>query len=375
MAITHPKGDLSPSLADTIRIDGVAFSLTGSTVKLRMRAENSSTLKIDTAATVVTAASTLASNVSLPERSISVADASGFLSSGALLISGQIVEYEEISGNTFLGCEGGAGTISSGTAVAQIGGVRFDWVSGNVDTAGDFNAWWRVTLPSAKTQDTPEFAVIFTEHVPSQRGLCSLEEIQSYVPGYRAHSDRDTDAILRELIASVSTEMQNEMGREVLPVVADPSAKVFDLSAWEASQRKMWVGDLKNTTTLAVVITQQDGTAVATLAMTDDAIVALPRNRQEWQPYNHLSFPSVLADAPALAEGYIVTVTGNWGFQSIPSDIKTACIKLVILRYLRDVASAGTALSDALGNPIFDLGSAFASARDTIESYTMYSIA
>jgi hypothetical protein len=161
----------------------------------------------------------------------------------------------------------------------------------------------------------------------------------------------------------------------VLSVVANPSSKVFDLSAWEANERKMWVGDLKNTTGLAVVITQQDGTAVATLSMTNSAIVALPRNRQEWQPYNHLSFPSVLADAPALAEGYIVTVTGNWGFQSVPSDIKTACIKLVILRYLRDVASSGTALSDALGNPIFDLGSAFASARDTIESYTMYSIA
>ena len=378
MTVTVFKDNRSPSLFDTIRIAGVAFDLAGlaTGVKFKMREENATTLTVDTAATIITASSTLAADVSLPERSITVADAANFLSRGALLIDGeQIVEYEEISGDTFLGCEGGAGTMTSGSTVAQLGGVRYDWAAVDVDTQGSYNAWWQITLTGGKTQDTPEFDVSIFAHAPTQRGLCSLEEIQNYVPGYIADSDHATDAILRELIASVSTEMQNEMDREVLPVVANDSAKTFDLSAWEAVERKLWIGDLANTTDLAVVITQSDGTAVATLAMSDAAIVALPRNRQEWQPYNYLWFPSVLADAPALAEGYVITVTGNWGFQSIPADIKTACIKLVILRYLRDVASAGTALADAIGNPIFDLGSAFASARDTNESYTMLSIA
>lgn len=95
------KNNRSPSLPDTITVDGAAFPLTTSTVKFQMRNEATDTLKVDAAATVVDAPS---------------------------------------------------------------GAVRYDWQAADVDTAGRFMGWWHVTLPSGFTQDTPEFIVQINEH-------------------------------------------------------------------------------------------------------------------------------------------------------------------------------------------------------------------
>jgi len=102
--ITHFKGNRSPSLTDIITVDGSVFDLTGSTVKLKMRPIDSPTLKVDTAAVVVSAA---------------------------------------------------AGT------------VRYDWAALDVDTAGRYMLWWEVTLPTAKVQETPATVLVMLDHAPS----------------------------------------------------------------------------------------------------------------------------------------------------------------------------------------------------------------
>lgn len=96
-------GNRSPSLFETITSGDLPVDLTGSTVKLKMRPANSSALKINTAATVLSPA---------------------------------------------------AGTI------------RYDWATGDVDTVGDFLGWFEVTK-AGKTQDTREFTVSVIEHAPS----------------------------------------------------------------------------------------------------------------------------------------------------------------------------------------------------------------
>lgn len=313
--ITHWKTNRSPSMTDTIRVNGVAFDLTGKTVKFRMRSESSSTLKVDASASITTPPGT-------------------------------------------------------------DGKVHYDWASGDVDTAGRFMFWWSVDLGGGVTMDTPESLITFIEHAPISRALCTLEDVQSYIPGYIPFSDLSTDTILLEMIDSQSTEIYNCTNREFLPVVTNPSAKVFDLSDFDACERRLFVGDLKDLTGLTVGIAQVDGTVVANLSAPTAAIVAEPRNRQQpSDPYNYLRFPAGLTNSPSLAGGQVVTVTGNWGFQSVPADIRQACVKLVINRYLRDVATGGTAFSEAITSADYDLSTAFASAQDTIDSYTFYVIA
>jgi BppU N-terminal domain len=106
MPIEHFNGNRSPSLTYTFTVDGIPFDLTGATVKFKMRAERTSTLKVNTAAVIV-----------------------------------------------------------SPTA----GTVRYDWAAIDVDTPGDFIGWWEVTLPSAKIQESPEFIIAIRDHTAADQ--------------------------------------------------------------------------------------------------------------------------------------------------------------------------------------------------------------
>lgn len=106
-----------PSIAETLTIAGVAKDLTGCTVKAKMRAVGSSTLKVDTAATIVSAA---------------------------------------------------AGT------------VRYDWAALDVDTAGSYLFWWEVTTTaSGKTQDMGEALIQFLAHADGTNNYVGLEEFKT----------------------------------------------------------------------------------------------------------------------------------------------------------------------------------------------------
>lgn len=310
--ITHFKGNRSPSMEDTIRINGDVFPLTGLTVKFQMRSEDSSTLKVDAAATVTD---------------------------------------------------------------APNGAVRYDWAAGDVDTRGRFIFWWNVALGGGVFQDTPESLITFIEHAPVTRALCTLEDVQSYIPGYIPYSDLSTDTILMEMIDSVSTEIHHEARRDFLPAQTNPYAKLFDVSVSDAENRRIFIRDLANLTGLTVGISQLDGTVVGSVSTPSTAVIGQPRNRQPWEPYNYLWFPAGQANSVSLNPGSVVTVTGNWGFPQIPADIRQACVKLVINRYLRDVAAGGTAFADAVTDADFSLSTAYASAQDTIQAYTFLVIA
>lgn len=113
--IVHPTGNRSPSVTDTITVNDAPFDLTGSTVKFQMRAVDSSTLKVDAAATIVTPA---------------------------------------------------AGT------------VRYDWAAADVNTADYYVAWWHVTLPGGNIQDVPEFLIEIRDHAPVGHEYVSVEELK-----------------------------------------------------------------------------------------------------------------------------------------------------------------------------------------------------
>lgn len=147
MSIELFIGNRSPSLTDTIRVDGSAFNLTDSTVKMQMRLVNSSVLKVDSAATIVDAAS---------------------------------------------------------------GQVRYDWAAADVDTQGDYAAWWRVTLPSTLVQDSPEFAVSVKAHAAT---AITLDEL-------RAHVETGiTDDALARLLTDAVAEVENRFGTDAAQTV------------------------------------------------------------------------------------------------------------------------------------------------------------
>lgn len=369
-SITHFKGNLSPSLSDTLRVDGVAFDLTGASVKLQARFQQTpTTLKIDAAATVITTSTTLSGAHTLPEPSITVADTTGFLSAGALTIGTQIVEYEAISGNTFLGCRGGDGTLSDGATVAQRGGIRYDWIAADVDTVGDLDAWWRVTLPSTKVQESPIFDIEIADPLVVFRGLCEVADVASYAPGYRPNAE--TEELLERLILAETRSIQRETGREFVSFSPALGTRRFDIDGWNAFNRKVYIGDLAQAPDTVRIVDIDQTTVLETVASTD--YILLPRNRDGWQPITAIFFPWATANAATLQAGYVLEVvlsgTNVWGFPSIPDDIREACAKLVVARYALDAANAGTLLAESLAE--VNVGALFASGRSVVESYML----
>lgn len=132
MSLTVFKNNRSPSLSDTISVDGVPFDLTGSTVRFRMRLIGSATLKVDALAVIVS---------------------------------------------------------------APAGTVRYDWAAADVDTPGIYLAWWQVTLASGKTQDVNEFQLEVRDHAGAGANLCELDAVRGLLQKRGTDRDQDAEML------------------------------------------------------------------------------------------------------------------------------------------------------------------------------------
>lgn len=155
-------GNTSPSLQDTVMVNGAPFDLTGASVEFNMRPVSSATTKVSAAATVVSA---------------------------------------------------GAGT------------VRYDWQPGDVDTAGHYVCWWTVTLPSARVQDSDEFRLYISSHAPGDpRDLCTIDDVKAAMEPQSNTSSRDP--IIQALITSASVAIMGRLERELAPQTAGATRTV-----------------------------------------------------------------------------------------------------------------------------------------------------
>lgn len=319
MPLQHTKGNRSPSIYDTIRIDGNPFDLTGSTVKFKMRAEGVSTpLKVDSAATVMTGATTLSGEHVLPRGTLTVASTSGFLSAGALLVAGsQYVNYEAITATTFLGCSGGSGTIATGASVAQIGGVRYDWAAADVDTAAEYLGWWEVTLPSLKTQDTPEFEFVILDHTAFVPSLyIQVEEFKSTIElSGTSFSDEDVKIALRSACRAVD----EICGRRFYADADAAQVRYYSPDNYWS----LYIDDIITITTLKTD-NAGDGTFENTWTANTDFIAEPLNAAAESKPWTKLCvhptgayfFP---ANIPRSVE-----LTGKFGWSSVPAQVEEA---------------------------------------------------
>jgi hypothetical protein len=268
MAIEHYKGNRSPSLSDTITVDGVAFDLTGSSVKFKMRPENSSTLKVDAAAIVT--------------------------------------------------------STTNGT-------VRYDWAANDVDTAGEYVGWWEVTLPSAKTQDSPEFGIVMRDHALPSGDLCSVEDVREALE--ISFSDRTRDDLIATYISAASRAIMREYEREFAPA----STGVTRTFSWRGSGVvNLAPYDLRSATQISV---NPESTSPTTLTITTEYTL-LPVPVRDGVYTSLLVSPYVIPSFDFLSRyGWAqVSVTGDWGFASVPKDVRQAAVLTVTSWLRRDVS-------------------------------------
>ena len=295
-------GNRSPSLRDTIRVDGEAFDLTGSTVRLRARKEGA---------------------------------AAGV--------------YE---------IDGAASIIQSGVDpnFTDKGVVRYDWTAGDVDTALDLRGWWQVTLPSGKTQDTPEFPITISEHADQPTLLLtSLEAAREYVLSDQDDASRDSKLI--RLVKGYSRAVQNYSRREWLPLV---SAQARKLSYNGLGYLTLDPWDLRTATSIVMFTdlpTTQQRTLVAGSPTVEGEYRLLPAGLTPEGTYRSIMLPPFTPYSSSygghMVDGewiyrppsgtYEVTVTGNWGIGTVPDDVELACLIAVKNTYENPSAFAAGA--------------------------------
>lgn len=202
------------------------------------------------------------------------------------------------------------------------------------------------------------------------RDLCTLADVVKYAPGYRADDDTNGDQLLETLQALISSESVTQLsrGREFV-AIADADPRVFDLAVTHLRRRRLRIGDATVITTVTVV--DDGGATVETVAEGD--WVGLPRVRQEWEPIRTLWFPPSSSSPAQLGCGWTVEVAATWGFPAVPVNVREAVAKLVLVRYVTEVAPDGTSFAEQLRD--VNVGLLFESATDVLHGYADAGIA
>jgi hypothetical protein len=268
--ITVFLNNLSPSLVDTITSGGVPVDLTGATVRFRMRDEASTTVKTDAAATITNATG---------------------------------------------------------------GQVRYDWAAPDVDTAGDYVAWWQITFPSAKTQDTPNFIVHVEDHTaPAETTLyVEAEELKSTL-GISGMTFADED--IQDAIGAASRAIDGFTGRRFYKDAAATTTRTY-----MSDRFPLLIDDLVTLGTGGVTV---NGTP---WAQGTDYMLSPYNAATDGRPYDTITrvVPSVALQSwygtPSWPVVATVTVQGQWGWPSIPQPVVEAT-RIEATRLLRRAREA-----------------------------------
>lgn len=187
----------------------------------------------------------------------------------------------------------------------------------------------------------------------TRRQLCTLEEAKEYAGEHI--EDTTFDALFNRLIDDCSQAFYRYTRREFTPIAVpasggDPLTRVFDLTEWEHRNRRLGIGDLADTDGLVVATTMLNGMFIETV--NPASIVALPRNRDVWEPITELWFPWTARPIAQMPRHATMAVTGNWGFPQVPSDVRQLALTQVAIWFSRDVAKFSGTFSLAEGRTI-----------------------
>jgi hypothetical protein len=223
--------------------------------------------------------------------------------------------------------------IDEATAVivdAVNGVVRYDWQDADTDTPGDYFAWWTL-VTAAGTQDTSEFLVRIVEHKPTSTGISTSELAQSLRLSGRAKIiTGDEEELLEQLLVRATRRVEQYIGHRFDQETA--TTKTFSYHGEGMLDLAPW--DLRGTPSLVTLDTD-----IGPGVVLDQWGWRLEPRTAPHGFYTHLMIaygaPGRYAsswwseDRPiAGILGRQVSITGNWGWPSIPEDLRGAIIEI-----------------------------------------------
>jgi hypothetical protein len=261
------KGNTSPAISDTIAIDGAPVDLTGATVFFQMREPTTGILEVNNQATITSALN---------------------------------------------------------------GAVRYDWAAPDVDTAGEYDAWWSVHFPSGAVQDTPEFEVEILEHAEVSGNLCTVFDVRQAMGLMQASTGSDDQ--IREYIREASDQIKKVYAREFSPPVSNQTRR-YPLRGRVVD---FYPDDLRNVTSIRINPDVNGG-----FLLDASQYELRPLNSPEGVYTNMRISPwiSTVSNRQLLFGYSYVDVTGDWGFATVPQPVKRAAVIAVRSWLRRDSTS------------------------------------
>lgn len=283
--IVHFKNNRQPPLFGQILTDGVPVDLTGDTVTFYMRSVNDSTLKVSA----------------------------------------------------------GAVTIDTPTT----GSVHYNWGASDLDTLGFYVGWWRVTLPSAQFEESPEFLIQVIDHDDLGQEYVSAEELKTT----RAIRETFADADIRLAVLAASRAVDGICRR------------TFALGAAETRKFTAISPDFVNIDD-AATITAVSVSAGTPLVLNTDYVLEAVAPYTQLRSFSGYVFPQYLTNA--------VSVTGTFGWPVIPPAVKAATT--VIAGRLFQLMRSGSMISAGFDGTAIAIGLVDNNVRGLLAPYVRSSL-
>lgn len=266
-------GNTSPSISDTIKVNGVGFNLTGSTVRFRARDPRSNTLVIDA----------------------------------------------------------GGSQITLGNQVTSPGSVTYTPVAGDVATAYEVPplvAWWNVTLASGAVQDTPEsFNLYIRPHNQSNAAdLCTVTDVRQAL---RISIDQSRNDLIQAFIRRASPMIMRWCGCEFAPASTGLTRTFpIDITGGDLTVEFTVAGPCSLRAATTVTLSPEGAATV--LTSTQYSLEPITAPDGVYKRIKLSPFLGGVISPTALTFGYSkLSILGNWGYATVPDDVVQATAVIV----------------------------------------------
>jgi hypothetical protein len=165
----------------------------------------------------------------------------------------------------------------------------------------------------------------------STRALVTLDEARDWLNLATGNTVEDDE--LRKVINDISDRAHQEAQREFKAIGTNPQTRDFPVDDYALMTGEVHIGDAAAVTSVQLI--DSDWSTVLETVDTADW-QARPLVRQEWEPIRRIKL-NYLNGASYLRAGYLVRVTGTFGFPVVPKNVRQAVLDAIVAVVDRDV--------------------------------------
>jgi hypothetical protein len=214
------------------------------------------------------------------------------------------------------------------------------------DPNGIGSSWYRTRFENAGATRLSDWSAAFQTGDETVGLLCSVADVSQRMFGTSTTTANQTEMIL-DIIRGVSADIEGYVGRWLAPRPTNPASTMtllFDNDGYSRSlllEQGHVIAGVRSVTVVGVATSSQPETGGTFTSATLADVLIRPRPTADG-PGLRLVLSDVAGSINRFYPGYnTVSVTGSFGFASVPADIQEVAIAAVTKRFLgKETAAA-----------------------------------